>query len=150
MKVRRVLGTASVALLIVALGAALCGAVTVNGRGHLTGWGNGVLRVEGSGSFYVRGSGTLTIRDLDRDADIEIHGFGYSRTLPSGLRIYQGTGWVRVSAPDAMVKLEGVVDDFSVRGRGTCYLQGTGRYRVRARTRIWRSGGVYVHFNPVP
>jgi hypothetical protein len=119
----------------------------VTGRGHLSGRGSGTARLEGSGTFYMRGCGTLTVRDSAEEADVEISGFVYSRKLPCGLRVYRGTGWVRVNSPDIMVRLDGDIDEIRVRGGGACYLRGEGRYRIRSRTRLWRPGGVYIHFD---
>ncbi len=147
MKARIAVAIAVIVLAVISLVAPSAAAVEVAGRGQLSGWGTGVARIEGAGTFYLRGSGTLTIRDLDRDADIDVHGFGFSKRLARGLRVYHGTGWVRVSGPDAMIKLEGTIDHMTVRGKGTCYMKGEGRYRIRSRTRFWRGGGVYVHFD---
>lgn len=137
-----------------ALAAALVAALTtpaesalVAGRGQLSGSGSGTVRLEGSGAFYVLGTGTLTVRDPADDASVEIRGFTYSKRLECGFRIYRGSGWVRVSGPDAMIKLDGSIDEIRVTGKGTCYLRGDGRYRVESRVRRWRERGVYLRFD---
>ena len=138
---------AAVVAIALTLAAALpATAVHVRGSGRITAWGEGAIRVDGEGTFYARGAGTLTIRDLDHDADIEIHGFRYSRKTVDGQRVYRGSGWVRVSAPDAVLKLEGEIESFWAHGSGTLRLNGHGRFRVRGRTHRWPAVGNVIHF----
>ena len=141
------------ALLITALAAALVAAwassahgLRLTGRGQLHGSGSGTARLEGSGTFYVRGTCVLTLRDSE-DAAVEIQGFAFARELPSGFKVYRGSGWARVSGNGAMVKLDGDIDQMFACGGGSCYMRGDGRYRVRSRTRLWKQTGVYVRFD---
>ena len=139
------LTTALAATLVVAAATSAPG-LSLTGRGQLSGRGAGTARLEGSGTFYVRGTGTLTLRDPG-DAEVEMRGFAFARQLPCGFKVYRGSGWVRVSGDDTMVKLDGDIDQMRACGGGTCYLRGDGRYRVRSRTRLWKHTGVYVRFD---
>lgn len=138
---------AALAVALLTAQASPCAGACIAGRGPLSGSGTGTARLEGSGAFYVRGSGTLTVRDPGDGAQIEVHGFAFSKKLACGFRIYRGSGWARVSGSDAMIKLDGRVDAICASGGGTCYLLGDGRYRVGARVRPWKERGVCLRFN---
>ena len=122
-------------------------ALDIRGTGRITAWGEGTVRVEGSGTFYVRGAGTLSLRNRDGDTDVEVHGFHYSKKTVDGVRIYQGSGWVRVSSPDAMLKLEGDIDSFTACGKGACHLGGKGFFRVHGATRPWPATDGSIRFD---
>lgn len=143
----RVALVAAVAAMLVSAPSPSAYGRSVSGRGQLSGKGTGTARLEGSGTFYLRGSGTLTVRDPGNGTEIELHGFAYSTSLSCGFRIYRGSGWIRVSGSDAMVKLDGEVEEISARGDGACYLRGEGRYRVGSRVRSWRERGLYLRFD---
>lgn len=122
-------------------------AVHVEGPGQLTAWGTGFARVDGSGTIYMRGSGTLVVLDFGENADVEIHGFDFSRRLQNGATAYRGAGWILVKGPTARVSLSGGVEMLRVHGKGTCDLKGTGRYKVRHKTNPWRQVGGRIHYD---
>jgi len=140
-------GAAAVVVALALVVATPAIALHVSGTGRLTAWGEGTVRGEGAGEFYTRGAGRLTIRDLGGDAEIEIHGFRYSRRTVDGLKVYQGSGWARISAPDAILELEGDIDSFTACGKGACHMKGKGFFRLHGATRPWPATDGSIRFD---
>ncbi|NIS80715.1 MAG: hypothetical protein GTO14_11010 [Anaerolineales bacterium] len=152
MKAKRFLMTATLAVVVVALCAAVLPigqayAQSGGGTGTLRAWGDGLAAVRGNGTIVISGNGILWIRDHNGDASIHITGTGVRKELDTGWIRYVGfNGQAKVTGSRVTVALSGYDIKLVATGTGKFVLRGNGRWETDNASGEWSSTAEVMSF----